>query len=132
MTDEGGGIYFANSDAITNLMINCIIYRNTAGDTSSNWWYTAAGGDVFSVSNTCAAPSLSDYGAGNIEDNPLFIDPGAGNHRLQSRSPGINAGLLRDWMTGAIDLDGNPRIRNHFVDMGAYEGLLGGTIFSVR
>ncbi len=130
--DEGGGIYFANSDAITNLMINCIIYRNTAGDTSSNWWYTAAGGDVFSVSNTCAAPSLSDYGAGNIEDNPLFIDPGAGNHRLQSRSPGINAGLLRDWMTGAIDLDGNPRIRNHFVDMGAYEGLLGGTIFSVR
>ncbi len=49
-----------------------------------------------------------------------------------SRSPGINAGLLRDWMTGAIDLDGNPRIRNHFVDMGRYEGLLGGTIFSVR
>ncbi len=62
--DEGGGIYFANSDAITNLMINCTVYRNTAGDTSSNWWYTAAGGDVFSVSNTCAAPSLSDYGGG--------------------------------------------------------------------
>jgi hypothetical protein len=40
--------------------------------------------------------------------------------RLQSNSPCINAGNLA-YVTTATDLDGNPRIVNGAVDLGAYE-----------
>ena len=37
------------------------------------------------------------------------------------------------WMTGAIDLAGQPRIRNRVPDIGAYEGLLpGGALIIIR
>jgi len=53
------------------------------------------------------------------------------NYRLQSDSPCINAGANRDWMEGARDVYGNPRIDNfrRTVDIGAYEHLDQGTLF---
>jgi hypothetical protein len=44
-----------------------------------------------------------------------------GNYRLQAISPCVNTGTNQDWMTGALDLDGLPRILREYVDMGAYE-----------
>jgi hypothetical protein len=55
-----------------------------------------------------------------VED-PQFLDWASGNYRLASTSPCIDAGFNQEWMFGAYDLDGNPRIRNETVDMGAYE-----------
>ncbi len=119
---NGGGVYLGGG-----LVENSIVYLNTAGIGGSNWTYTAG-----FFTNTCTAPSVADYGTGNIEDDPLFADFEAGDYRLQSRSPCINAGLNQLWMAGALDLDGNPRIRQRIVDMGAFEGLRDGTVFSVR
>lgn len=52
--------------------------------------------------------------------DPLFVDPGAGDFRLQASSPCINAGLNAS-DAGAIDLAGRPRVAGATVDIGAYE-----------
>jgi hypothetical protein len=71
-------------------------------------------------------------GEGNIDTNPLFVDAdGADNIvgtedddlRLSLGSPCIGAGDNSAVLQSVItDLDGNPRIVNGIVDMGAYEG----------
>jgi hypothetical protein len=49
-----------------------------------------------------------------------------------TRSPCVNTGSNQDWMTNAVDLEGNARILNNIVDMGAYETLLWqGTIYRI-
>jgi hypothetical protein len=48
------------------------------------------------------------------------VDRDSGNLRLLPDSPCINAGN-NDLVVGSTDLDGNPRIFNGTVDMGAYE-----------
>jgi hypothetical protein len=70
-------------------------------------------------------------GTGNIDVNPLFVDAGgtdnvAGteddNLRLLPDSPCIDAGDNSAIpQSVVIDLDGNPRIVNGTIDMGAYE-----------
>ena len=73
-------------------------------------------------------------GEGNIDADPLFVDPvdanqaptTHGDYRLTEGSPAIDAGT-NDVITVDTDLDGNPRIvdgtgdGNAIVDMGAYE-----------
>jgi len=68
-------------------------------------------------------------GGNNIDIDPQFItliDPTTaptttGNLRLAFGSPAIDAGN-NSYITGVpFDLDGNPRIINGIVDMGAYE-----------
>jgi hypothetical protein len=49
-------------------------------------------------------------GHGNIDANPRFVNPGAGDFRLGQRSPCIDAGHNPYLLTGMTeDLDGNPR-----------------------
>ncbi len=73
-------------------------------------------------------------GTGNIDADPLFVDPDNGDYRLQSGSPANDAG--HNWAIvglADLDLDGNPRFADDpatkdtgcgepvVVDMGAYE-----------
>lgn len=62
-------------------------------------------------------------GTGNINADPLFVNPTAGNFRLLRNSPCINTGS-NGAVTVSTDLDGNARIRFGIVDMGAYESLV--------
>ncbi len=63
-----------------------------------------------------------NWGLGNIDADPLFVDPGSDNYRLSAGSPVMNAGDP-DFMPepGAADLDGHARVLCDRVDMGAYE-----------
>jgi hypothetical protein len=108
----GGGVY-AESGGITN----CIIYFNSLGlnHASTNW--DNAGPASFD--HCCTAPDPG--GTGNITQDPQFADITNGNFHLAPASPCIGAGVVQPWMTGAQDLDGNPRTTNGQVDMGAYE-----------
>jgi hypothetical protein len=72
-----------------------------------------------SVQFSCAPELIA--GAGNLTDDPQFVDAAALNFRLQGTSPCIDAGTNDLWMVDAEDLQGNPRIFGDTVDMGAYE-----------
>jgi hypothetical protein len=122
---NGGGIYISNSSPI---IINCISANNTA---------LGAGGGIYVDTSASANITHNDvwnnfpenYGGtanltgtnGNISDDPLFVNPGAGNYRLQSGSPCIDAGNNSATNLPETDKDGKIRIINGTVDMGAYE-----------
>jgi hypothetical protein len=101
----GGGVYCFDGGVLEN----CIVFGNGASEISGS------GG---TITYSCS-PGL--VGSGNITNNPQFVNAPAGNYRLLAASPCINAGTNQSWMTGATDLDGNPRVVAGTVDMGAYE-----------
>jgi hypothetical protein len=108
----GGGVY-AESAGVTN----SIIYFNTlrTGSAGSNWF----GFGPTTFDHCCTAPDPG--GAGNITQDPQFLDASNGDFHPASTSPCINAGVTQPWMIGAYDLDGNPRVSGTSVDIGAYE-----------
>ena len=125
-SSRGGGCY-----GLTNYA--CTVARNTAKTQGGGMAY-ARGENSVVYDNTCKAGANHQNctfiytcttplpgGAGNIVNPPLFVNAAADNYRLQSNSPCINAGTNQDWMAEMTDLDGNPRIINGRVDMGAYE-----------
>jgi hypothetical protein len=61
-------------------------------------------GDFFRVANSNISGGYP--GPGNIDADPLFIDPENGDFRLQPGSPCIDSGTTVDLTT---DFDGNPR-----------------------
>jgi len=75
---------------------------------------------MYSTLNFCCTTPLPANGLGNITNDPLFLNPAAGDFHLQSNSPCINAGY-NAYVPTANDLDGNPRISGGTVDIGAYE-----------
>lgn len=98
-----------------------------------------ATGTVAVAYSTVGVGAYTDDG-GNLAADPRFIDAPAGDYRLDvrnaSRSPAVNAGdpAAAEWMSGVIDLDGNPRLLNRRVDQGAYENPVspGGTLLLLR
>ncbi|MHC4533346.1 MAG: right-handed parallel beta-helix repeat-containing protein [Planctomycetota bacterium] len=118
----GGGM--SNVDYSSPTVTNCILW----GDSPD---------EIFDDDNSSTTVTYSDVqggwpGTGNIDADPLFAD---GDLRLSAASPCINAGsnaalppdtadLDGDGDTTEpipLDLDGNARIFNGVVDMGAYE-----------
>lgn len=114
----GGGVYVC-----LGTIRNCVIWGNTA-------WY---GAQVFASSEPTYSciEGWQEGGPGNTSDDPLFLDADGqdddpetyedNDYRLDPGSPCINAGLNEPWMWEAVDLDGNPRVAQGRVDMGAYE-----------
>ena len=122
---SGGGVV-----CMGETVENCVIYGNEA-DTDAN--YANLIGLDCNFSYCCTTPTNGLLGSGNITNDPKFVDRAMGNLRLLSDSPCIDRGTNQDWMIGATDLDGNPRITNGRVDMGAYEfnGQIGPIIDSI-
>ena len=119
---SGGGIGISSS---TTSATNCILWNNTPNEIED------FGGEM--PLRYCNVQG-GWPGTGNIDDDPLFVDPNNGDFRLQAGSPCIDAG--NNWaivVLTDIDLDGNPRFADDkattdsgcgvpvIVDMGAYE-----------
>jgi len=128
--NSGVGMRFSQSNTVDN----CIVYNNNNG--GANWSYDNNTSGTNTIwTSSCATPELTGSSdTGNITDSPMFVDAASGNYRLSKSSPCINIGIVRPWMTGAVDLDGFDRInsRYHTVGMGAYEyqlPLQGPTVF---
>ena len=104
-----------NSSKNDPVIRNCVIWGNTGVGVDANWGLQA-GRCV--VSSTCALPLMP--GEGNIDADPCFANPGAGDFRL-TLSSAVDAGVPLDWMDWTGDLDGNDRQQGAAPDMGCYE-----------
>ena len=74
--------------------------------------------------NILPAPSTSvwDVDSGNIIGEPGFFDEESGDFHLSALSPAINAGANDSVdSSDSLDLDGNPRVIDGAIDIGAYE-----------
>ncbi|EEF60886.1 immunoglobulin domain-containing protein [Pedosphaera parvula] len=109
---DGGGV---NSCNLTNSIVyfnNSPITANYTGTNYMSWCCTTplpnagSGRVVIGTNNTSAAPQFANFSRGNF--------------RLYPGSAGIDAGN-NSLVPAPLDLDGNPRIVNGTVDMGAYE-----------
>jgi hypothetical protein len=123
----GGGMW-NNSSSPT--VTNCILWGNSDNGGSDESAQIDGGTPV--VSYSCVQGLATFAGSDNIGNNPCFVDV---DLRLSPGSPCINAGnnaalppdtpdLDGDGDTTEpipLDLDGNLRIFNDIVDMGAYE-----------
>ncbi len=130
---SGGGMHNSNSSPTVT---NCILWNDSPNEISA---------DTITVTYSTVEGGFA--GVGNIDADPMFVDPINGDYRLASGSPGIDAGnnwgvpidvddYDQDGNTAElfpVDLDGNPRFNADeadfdpgcgvpvVVDMGAYE-----------
>jgi hypothetical protein len=101
-------------------LMNCIVYFNSAPPDDNN----GGGSDhAFSWLTSCCTTTNTkgSYFYNNVITNePMFVNAAAGDFRLQSNSPCINAGA-NSFVGTSNDLDGRPRIFGEAVDLGAFE-----------
>jgi hypothetical protein len=93
-------------------LTNCISYYNSPDNASAG-----QGNNYF---NNCCTIPLPNTGINTITNPPAFVNLSAGDFHLNAASPCINAGN-NSYIANSTDLDGNPRIVNGTVDLGAYE-----------
>jgi len=130
---SGGGVYcrkggtVVNCTIVNNLvdssgngvrclsggtLINCVIYFNDVVN-YDDW------GSGMSYLYCCTYPWIN--GEGNITNDPLFADYSLSDYHLAPNSPCLDSGTNLPSIIGGKDIDGNPRITDGRVDMGAYE-----------
>ncbi|MBN1788304.1 MAG: hypothetical protein JW806_07910 [Sedimentisphaerales bacterium] len=108
----GAGLYNYESNAI---ITNCILWNNTAIDNSQIDEY--AGSPSVTFNNV----QYGWTGTGNIDADPVFVNPAANDYHLTLCSPCINAGDSGQDYTGLTDSDGDLRVMYGRVDMGMDE-----------
>jgi len=104
---------------------NSVIYGNNiqggaANDACYIQYGSGAAFEYNDVGTEQVAFGAAPSGAGRISADPLFVNAGADNYRLDVGSPCENTGNST-LAIGATDLDGNPRVVGGQIDMGAYE-----------
>lgn len=123
---SGGGIYC--SQRCAPIFNNTVLWGNSALN-MGNQIYAGTSDSTVKLNSCCYAngPGDVDWPEAIIPSNcihldPMFVNPGGQDYRLQAGSPCVNAGnnlLVPPGITE--DLDGNPRIVGDRVDLGAYE-----------
>ena len=83
-------------------------------------WLVDSTASGIAWSNNCAAVA---YQAGDrtVTEDPRFRAPANFDYTLGKGTPCRNKGVRLDWMDGALDLNGNPRIFGTRPDVGAFE-----------
>ena len=119
---EGAGLYQGTGPANMPIATNCILWGNIVPNGVPeifNWHESEA-----IVTYSCVQGGYR--GTGNIDADPMFVNPEKGDFRLAAGSPCINLG--NGAKAPEKDIDGNPRYDDKGranggvpVDMGAYE-----------
>jgi len=140
--NRGGGI-LCNGSAPA--IINSTISENTSGKNGSGLYCQGSAhptvlntilwgdnpGEIHLDAKAWIDITYSDIqdgwaGAGNIDSDPLFVDPANSNYHLQSNSPCSGKGqMTQDVPTADIEDNSRPNPSGSGSDMGAYENLSG-------
>lgn len=118
--DESGGNGLGGYSSSTTI-VNSLIHVNAPFDVTADYDVDY----VFEYSNIGVTKDVEVEGPGNINVDPLFIDPDNGDYHLTADSPCVDAGdpeFVPE--EGETDIDGQPRVVGERVDMGADEFLL--------
>lgn len=139
--DDGAG---AGGDLGISQIRNSIIYNNTSVYTDGPEFWTSrpvqfkntilrtSGGSTnwdAGLFNDFNIPDMSIDLGGNLDLNPMFLDPANEDFGLSEESQAIDVGdntlfnpaITPDLSAFAFDLDGNNRIQGNIVDLGAFE-----------
>ncbi|MDH4238283.1 MAG: right-handed parallel beta-helix repeat-containing protein [Phycisphaerae bacterium] len=106
---------------------NCFIYKKQGNVYTTNCILWDIGNEIWNDIHWDITINYSDVqggwpGQGNINVDPGFIDPENNDYHLLPDSPCVNAGDNSAVPPSLLtDLDGDPRIIDVIVDMGAYE-----------
>ncbi|MFC1662981.1 C25 family cysteine peptidase [Patescibacteria group bacterium] len=139
--NDGGGLY--STVNINTLITNNIIWDNIA--TQGSGIYTTGVGDILSVNYSVIQDGFT--GSGNIDSDPMFMNPIEDNFMLRTFSPAIDAGdgdAADGLISPDLDLDYNTRYDDlgvspntgignpNYVDMGAYERQIDSVYYPVQ
>jgi len=112
-----GGGYAAQQQGAFN---NSIVWNNTPNDAAYIQFVSGASFEYNDVGVEQVIFGAAPSGAGRISSDPLFVNAGSDDFRIQSGSPCKNTGNS-SLSLGLTDLDGNTRIVGGTIDMGSYE-----------
>ena len=127
-----GGIFFYQQSS--PVLWNCIVYGNTnevpLDEPVQMWSWTLD--DCAPEFHNCLVQfgfeNISNHEIISVYENcidadPLFADPDNENYQLDPDSPCINAGSPETPanLLNGLDLDGNQRVSDNCIDIGAYE-----------
>ena len=129
-----GAVGIDHESAYPTTIRNCIFRFNCNPNGETNIGSKVSNGNLaHAVSYTLTEP-LYPTGEGNVSGDPRFAS--RHTYRLLPSSPAVDAGLNADWMSGAVDILGNPRItwedRGGTVDMGCCECIPRGLMMLVK
>lgn len=144
ITRFGGGVRFSHGEGTSAVVRDCLIVRNAGhgvffnhGGCAKNctvaynggaglYAYDMGGGGddpanliLFGNEQGFVRQSANISLQNSCTDDPHFVSDN--DFRLRPDSPCIDAGRNEDWMIGAVDAAGRPRIQNKVADVGAYE-----------
>ena len=116
---------YHGGDISKTVAVNSIFDSLHAADGNDGTHRTVLSSCVVRVRSTPDAEDGSVWVA-----SPKFVDAANGDYRLAATSPCREKGIVLDWMSGATDLDGNPRLvsilgkaaaADALPDLGCYE-----------
>jgi hypothetical protein len=130
---------YGGGGARYSLLQNCTVAFNSASQAgggvaegtniNSILWSNTVHGSADNVSDcltswSCTHPMPSS-GDGNIDGSPEFFSAELRDLRLRASSPCIDSGTNQLWMSGSRDIEGDDRVFNGRVDIGADEASIG-------
>jgi len=119
--DDWGAEILLQFNNINNIYKNNIVFAKTGRPRVIEGGTTNTG-NVFDYNLYYGSSAGTAPGVNSIIADPLLIDPDNGDLHINIGSPAIDTGeTLSDSIIGAADIDGNARIYNGNVDIGAHE-----------
>ena len=94
------------------------LYFATGSGSNGTWIWKGVTYTTFAAYQSGSGNDTTGF----VGVDPLLVNPAAGDLHLNTGSPAINAGEnLPSSQMGTVDIDGNARIINGTVDLGADE-----------